>query len=548
MNAQDLANIEVLEKVIKAYGFVKEDEEKAFALLRAPYVPDEYKKFNIGPDFRVRFPFLAPNDPDKDESWISFKKIFYSFCVLENIRYEEFIDNKKIVAKNTVKLKKVMEDFYLKNDKYLMEDVARAKMVFGYRPDGGNPSELINNFITKSFEFVGRFKNNKKQKELVISFNFADWFLCSTGQDFTSCLTIGHEYWMGLPFLLGDKNRAFMYITEGRKKDWNGIIVDKVVTRSWVLLTDKNEKQIVRMYPKESVIDIKEIRNLTGDQSFVYGSENVSGKLSLYEVDALRLERSFAFMTIYNDTVSIDKEHISKTGNIKWNFKSKGGFQYCSIGTKSLNDGLKYNRSYNSILDYMQNKKRMCDDFRTNTCEECNGKNGPALQMPDGKKLCTVCMQKYYAACEHCGTLHRKEKSVVMEIHGIPVLLCQSCSQGVKKCSICGDLEYMEETKKISGEFVCSKESCLKHIVSCKHCSQKYIDSKIVSLGFNEYTCFECYKDNVKILYNDKALCGECHSLKRPERLNYDIKGKPYCNKCARKHADKKQLRMPFAT
>lgn len=108
--------------------------------------------------------------------------------------------------------------------------------------------------ITQSKFFKGQ------ELELVISLNYADWFLASTGDSWSSCISLYSDYeecfWTGLPQLIGDKSRAMMYITEknGSKKSYNGIEVDKFIGRSWIQLwrykkTNETFFSLTKMYP-----------------------------------------------------------------------------------------------------------------------------------------------------------------------------------------------------------------------------------------------------------------------------------------------------------
>lgn len=83
---------------------------------------------------------------------------------------------------------------------------------------------------------------SSKQLELVFTLNYADWFMASTGDSWTSCISLYSTYdecfWTGLPTLIGDKSRAMVYITEknGPKKEFYGIKVDKFHVRTWMQL------------------------------------------------------------------------------------------------------------------------------------------------------------------------------------------------------------------------------------------------------------------------------------------------------------------------
>jgi len=124
----------------------------------------------------------------------------------------------------------------------------------------------INNLDSIIQEII-KLKNTKQNNlKIVISRNFTDYFLCSTAQNFGSCLNLESDYsgayWTGLPGLITDKNRAILYITDGNYVNYKGIIGPKMINRSWILtyrkfdvsrkklpFKEKNFIQLVRSYP-----------------------------------------------------------------------------------------------------------------------------------------------------------------------------------------------------------------------------------------------------------------------------------------------------------
>ena len=116
----------------------------------------------------------------------------------------------------------------------------------------------IKNIITYWMDYAGKIGFPKKDMELVISCNPADMFMASTSEKWGSCINVDSDYaeayWAGLPGAIIDKNRAIAYITDGQKKEYNGIVVDRFIARTW-LLTMRSKKyhrsfiQVVREYP-----------------------------------------------------------------------------------------------------------------------------------------------------------------------------------------------------------------------------------------------------------------------------------------------------------
>lgn len=110
----------------------------------------------------------------------------------------------------------------------------------------------IKNYISRE-----RIKATTKlaYKQMVISRNFADWFLCSTSERWTSCLNLDSEYasayWSGLPYLAGDPNRVMIYFTDGKRKKYNGIETDKFGQRLWGILGEDNKLYLLKSYPQD---------------------------------------------------------------------------------------------------------------------------------------------------------------------------------------------------------------------------------------------------------------------------------------------------------
>lgn len=135
--------------------------------------------------------------------------------------------------------------------------------------------KIIDFIIKESSELIGKYKlPNKKKLEMVISLNPVDWLLCSTGEKWSSCLSLDSSYmfWGGIPTMLGDKNRALVYITDGRKKKYMGMEVDGFLTRSWVLLTRRKAKNKERTSRKDTFL------NVVREYPSSYGIENMLKK------------------------------------------------------------------------------------------------------------------------------------------------------------------------------------------------------------------------------------------------------------------------------
>ena len=114
---------------------------------------------------------------------------------------------------------------------------------------------LIQEIIKYYMDKIGASKIAKSSDglELVISRNFADWFMCSTAESWSSCLNFESEfpYWSGLPGLIVDSSRVLAYITDGQRKSAYGIEVDKFISRTWIIQDREDVFNHLRWYPSK---------------------------------------------------------------------------------------------------------------------------------------------------------------------------------------------------------------------------------------------------------------------------------------------------------
>jgi hypothetical protein len=130
-----------------------------------------------------------------------------------------------------------------------------------------NYEKQITEEIDNRLDTVSKKCLPKTTIKLVLSFNFADWFLCSTAEKWRSCLNLESEFhsafWSGIPGLVGDKNRVMIYITDGTKKQYNEIITDKIIARSWGLIDNTNTIHIIKPYPLADLFNSSIVNSIT---------------------------------------------------------------------------------------------------------------------------------------------------------------------------------------------------------------------------------------------------------------------------------------------
>ena len=251
----------------------------------------EYDEVYRQPDLRIRFPLTTEFLQELDQQWQVFVNAFSVFCEELNVSYQDFSNGTVIFGKNKVKIRKALDYFYLdpkniaftrrnfnnisirkrKNNRHNKTELfAYLNLDFPSYDNDENDNVVwekeitsediinkyanINNIVISSslrtylMENIGEklyeINNRKipfsvnKNYQVVISANFADWFLSSTAESWGNCCNFesnySQAYWFGQPGVIGDKNKVLIYITDGREKEYLGIKVDRLIARSWV--------------------------------------------------------------------------------------------------------------------------------------------------------------------------------------------------------------------------------------------------------------------------------------------------------------------------
>lgn len=201
--------------------------------------------------------------------------------------------------------------------------------------------EVLKNIVQKIYEKIGESKAPTRKLHLVISLNFADWFLCSTREKWVSCLNLDSEYeccyWKGLPGLIEDKNRCIIYLTDGSIKDYHGIKTYHIIARTWALLMKVNNEtklSIIRSYPNAFnfnalVRDLKFIEPITRNE--VYDIVDKGGEVRYpYDFDGLFMDigeqNRWWVLTIYGDDYGL--KYNPETKKFFWDFYSSGAISW----------------------------------------------------------------------------------------------------------------------------------------------------------------------------------------------------------------------------
>ena len=515
----------------------------------------EYAKLLTGSkDQRVRWdidftePALANYYSERDDAYKMFsRKFIHAISLLKdqgvNIDYTAFMKNKVLYKKNETKLKKVFEVVYAENTAHFCADAS-------IRNKSDATKETIEKYIVTSFEEIGVIKRPSKKLQLVLSLNLCDWLLCSTSGDFSSCLNLegGNKFWMGHPNLAGDPNRAFVYITDGRRKTYEGFEIDNAISRSWVILTNDNRKSIIRWYPNE-VLNADSIANITGDTSWKMGMSS-NGK---NEITPIRLN-SGLITTIYMDA-GCWEPNVTKTKFLHTMTK-KGCYQTFCEDLTEISE-IKFSQPFggNGIewkISFLKREGIAIDDcVPVARCKSCGSKKMKSRN--SGASICYSCFNREYYTCLTCGNARELKEAhydgyVVNRDVKVKAKIDNDCLRQMKTCECCGLPIRDGSNKTAEGGYVCN--ICVKDKTNgyrkCNVCG-KVSKSKVIAVynhetkAMNEYCSEHLPKPNDDIEKNGSSNiaftrkpytlveCKVCHARLPKEALI----GNKTCNSCA---------------
>lgn len=290
-NLIETKNKLLIYKLVKNHFSLNEQSLSLFKekLFFSPSIAKEYLKF-LGSDLRLRVPIDDLSLFEKsDAGWLHLKENLPDFINKNNITYEQFRNNLFLIKNKKLKFKKAIFEYFYDEENFenpffikelliLYPSILREykihctwfleKMILSYQDTKISNSYLLKNLVNykdsinfkekmeKGFEYfsntIGSLKISNKPLQLVLSCNFADWFLASTGETWESCISLESTYdtcqWAGLPGLITDKNRALLYLTDGTKKNYLGIETDKIISRSWLLLARNGVRKKSKTY------------------------------------------------------------------------------------------------------------------------------------------------------------------------------------------------------------------------------------------------------------------------------------------------------------
>jgi len=241
---------------------VTEFKSKLFNADNERFIDPKLKEL-LDDDLRMSIDLDEENYSKLDNGWILFQEYFSELFMYDDLKvtYDNFNRNKITINKNETKLFKAIKKLYKENNKY-----SYSFLQSNY-PDIYNKDDfdlIFDKTFKEITEKIGVYKMPNKKLRVVISLNFSDWFLSATTETWTSCLDLETKdegcFWTGFPGLINDPNRLLIYITDGSKKEYQGIKAEKIIARTWGIITEMDTIFSVRSYPggllENNILDI----------------------------------------------------------------------------------------------------------------------------------------------------------------------------------------------------------------------------------------------------------------------------------------------------
>lgn len=493
MDIQEKNNKSIIKKLVKNHFSLDGNSLYRFNNAidgRPPLVPMLEELFKDSEDMRLRFKLDTTTLADQDEAWKYFRYYFRFFVDSFNITYEDFLSNKKTVNKNKVKLKKLIEDFYIKNmlnENYcthlMIDSIENKRLYLGvisthktgtlkatieeqitkdlvYLEEGQAEKfikELIVKQIQKNLEKVNSFKVKKDDLEVVVTRNFADFFMASqAGKNWKSCLSLNSDYegayWSGLPGTIVDPNRFMIYVTDGEKANYKGIEVDRYLQRSWMIVDENEVCRNLKWYEQKKISN-EAISRTTGLKIAPNSGRDFKSFDSFEPLFFINDMSCFIYQD--NSSFEIDQENPDSV-YIVGDYESD--IYYIERGRSQVEADCVFYYTEDSTLDeglstLMENDTNIADwgDFINENkyecdhcCERVNEEN---IHNVHGEQYCTYCYEETFQECEICGSVHYRDD---MNYSDEGDFFCENCED---------DFVYSEEKGWVREENFCRLRS-----------------------------------------------------------------------------------------
>lgn len=453
---KDKENKEIIFSLVKDHFSLDTKSLETFEKnLFDPFIDEIYLGMlndNFSVDYRISKELSIKEKEKLDCGWEIFKDTFHEFVISTDLSYEEFDSGLVKNGTSTIKLSRYLKKYYENEDATYF-------------------NESFESFYKNKSERIGASKLPKGKVKLVFSVNFVDWFLSATAENWKSCLnlesTFEGAYWATLPGMITDRNRAMLYITNGKEKKYMGITTDRFIFRSWLLLTRFNEIFLVKLYPKDYfVADTTQIEDIDCfGKNLQILRENNSNFISKYPMNNFIKNKNGYSIFPYQDYTNFDS-------NLYLRSSEEGGL-YCLDNNNDIIDDSPY--YFSKGLTYLVETKNEIINFTSENyyiCMNCGVTlTEDTVQDVNEEFYCEECFNKLFFICNEC--LQTFPIQDMLETDNMTY--CIHCAEDVfGVCDGCGEIMINDQIHVINNsERYC--DSCYREVINEQRNVGRYV-------------------------------------------------------------------------
>lgn len=475
----------ILNLVKKHFSLEKESMERFEEHLYDPFIDETYQKILGDNSLKAYFDIPEHLLAEIDQGWKDFKTLFVTFCDHYNVSYNDFRSNSIKVNKNLFKIEKAIMNYYLETPRmvktleYDLRIAPLSQNMFrfiehkkyvpneDYLPFYRDEVIDLSSYrreISTILKDIGAVSIPKKgDLKAVLSLDFTDFFLAATGENWSSCISLESSYnaalWSGLPGTIVDPNRSILYITDGKKKDYEGIVTDRMLSRAFCILDEENNINPLRYFPSRYISEEK-LKKITG---IPFSERGLFLSKHFFEPLFFKNQNSCFIFQDNSCFVKNSGENIVKIegrGHGYYYFPKNGEIVREGNQIFNCDQGLSGLIMRNKEIEEFENSFEVCD-----ICDIEIEHEDDIMEAPNGDSLCERCFMENFFVCVNCGQTHGNgEESEMNEI-------CISCFDN--HYDFCDDCNLPFERE------VLVHVNDNNYNLLCPHCNEDYENNRV---------------------------------------------------------------------
>jgi len=328
--------------------------------------------------------------------------------------------------------------------------------------------DSIKTIILKTSEVISsKIVSEKINSRAYVSFNCFDWLMCSTGENWTSCLSLESRHCFGTG-LLGltacpDASMIFIEDTNKPNKENAGFVAPNMKNRAWMFYTDTNKYALIKWYPNNisSSINLDALKRMGFDTILIRneGGDEYDMGVNTYSAWKPITFKNNQIAWIYTDYYNINSNE-DKIYLTFGDYQMMPDFELTEDGLDSVSNSVedRLNSKGYTISEMLEAYIPVFTDEELETdsnyvrCDDCGRlvctDTEDVIYLETGEAICSNCSDSYFY-CDDCEEYHSESDCTYLEKYGRYV--CDDCLDSrYTLCDITG--EYIENYDIVSLE------------------------------------------------------------------------------------------------